>query len=150
LIVIADACIVDPVIRALKELKFAIVTISELKSERPDYSVMQCCLKNQGILITLDTGIPSQAYAFQYARNGLTVVLLRWKSQNREAWQQMTEIILRDHKYWIEIAEKEPSVISVSYRRGSRTRSWKDISPLISEHAFLKEDIPPDFPQNKQ
>ena len=110
---------------------------------------MQACLDNEGILVTLDKGMPSQAYAFEYASKGLSVVLLRWKSNKQEAWQQITEIILRDHKLWFEIAQKETSVISVSYKGGSRSRSWSDISPLIKGHAFSKEIIPPNFLNEK-
>ncbi len=142
---IADHCIYEPIVLALSNLKFPLISIKEIQSERPDYTVMQACLDNDGILLTLDKGMPSQAYAFEYASKGLTVVLLRWKSNKEEAWQQITEIILRDHKLWLEIAQEETSVISVRYKGGSRPRTWAEISPLIIGHAFAKEIIPPDL-----
>jgi len=142
---IADHCVYEPIVLALSNLKFPLISIKEIQSEIPDYTVMQACLDNDGVLITLDTGMPSQAYAFEYAKNGLTVVLLRWKSGNHEAWQQITEVILRDHKLWFEIAQEETSVISVSYKGGSRPRAWAEISPLIIGHAFTKEIIPPEL-----
>lgn len=144
---IADHCIYDPILRALSSLKFPIVSITQLQSETPDFTVIQACLDNDGVLLTLDKGMPPQAYAFQYAANGLSVVLLRWKSSAAEAWQQITEVILRDYKQWIEIAQRETSVISVSYRGGSRPRSWEEISPLIIGHALAKEIIPPHLSQ---
>ncbi len=76
--------------------------------------------------MTLDAGIPSQAYLERFADNGLTVVLLRWKKSGSKDWQEMLETILKDGKKWEEIAEKDPSVISVSYGR-MRVRSWKDM-----------------------
>ena len=142
---IADHCIYDPIIQALSALRLPILRIQDIQSKMPDYSVMQACLENDGILLTLDKGIPSQAYAFEYAKDGLTVVLLRWKSNSPRAWQQITEIILRDYEQWIEVAETETSVISVSYNRGSRPHSWADISPKIVQHAVQHEIIPPDF-----
>lgn len=143
MILVADHCIYDPVVQALKKLKFPILSISELQDEIADYTVLQACLDNSGLLITLDKGIPSQAYAFEYANKGLSVVLLRWKSSKQDAWQQITEVILRDYNNWIEIAEKDTSIISVSYRGGTRARAWSDISPHIVKHAFAKEIIPP-------
>ncbi|MFC2060634.1 DUF5615 family PIN-like protein [Chloroflexota bacterium] len=142
---IADHCIYDPVLQALSALKFPITSITDLLTERVDYTVMQACLDNNGLLLTLDKGMPSQAYAFEYASKGLSIVLLRWKSGNNEAWQQITEIILRDSRYWIEIAQQETSIISVSYKGGSRSKAWTEISPLIVMHAFTKEVIPPEL-----
>ena len=142
--IIADHCIFDPVIQSLQVLRFPIVSIKTLQQEKPDYSVMQTCLENDGILITLDKGIPSQAYAFQYAQGGLTVVLLRWRLQGYKTWQQMVEVILRDYGRWVTIAQEYPSVISAKYS-GSRHHTWNEIPPLIAEHAFMKEEIPPEL-----
>lgn len=144
---IADHCIFAPIVQALSVLKFPIKSIQQVQKERPDYSVMRTCLIQNAILITLDLGIPSQAYAFQYAKAGLTVILLRWRTQTPKDWQQMTEVILRDHEQWSAIAKKDTSVISVSYKGGSRPRSWSQISPLIVEHAFVKEKAP--LPNNQ-
>jgi len=144
-ILIADHCVYEPIIQALKKLQFPILSIYDIQDGRADYTVMQACLDNNGILITLDRGIPSQAYAFEYASKGLSVVLLRWKSSKQDAWQEMTEVILRESKHWIETAERETSIISVSYKGGSRPHAWSDISPQIIKHAFNKEIIPPDL-----
>ncbi len=56
----------------------------------------------------------------------------------------MVEIILRDAHIWEEAASKEPSIISVSYKRGSRVRPWSTIPQLIKEQASSKETQPPE------
>lgn len=145
MILVADHCIYDPIIQALKKLRFPILSITELQNDIVDYSVMEACLESDGILVTMDKGIPSQAYAFEYASKGLSVVLLRWKSNKQDAWQQITEIILRDGNQWIQIAERETSIISVNYKGGTRARAWAEISPHIIRHAFKNEIVPPDF-----
>jgi len=136
---IADANVPDPVIQALLAVKFDVKRIKDIAPTRPDRFVMQGCLETGGILITFDQGIPSQAYLYQFAKNGLTVVLLRWKKSTYKDWQQMVEIILRDAHIWEEAARNEPSIISVSYKRGTRIRAWSTIPPLVMEQALLKE-----------
>ena len=83
------------------------------------------------VLVTRDTGIPSQAYAAQYAHNGLTIVLLRWKTSTMKDFQQMAEAILRDGEKWIHIAETTPSIISVN-RHQSRPRAWAEVPDSIT------------------
>lgn len=66
---------------------------------------MEVCLAKKAILITLDQGMASQAYYYQFSKNGLTIVLLRWKHQTFKDWQQMVQIILRDAHLWEETAK---------------------------------------------
>lgn len=108
---IADHDVPDPVIQALLAVKFDVKRIKEISPQRPDRFVMQAYLDAKGILITLDKGIPSQAYAYEFAKNGLTVVLLRWKELKYQDWQEMVEIILRDDDCWQRAASIEPSII---------------------------------------
>ncbi len=139
---IADDNVPDPVIQALLAVKFDIKRIKDIVATKPDYSVMQSCLEENGILVTFDLGIPSQAYYYEFAKNGLTVVLLRWKRSTYRDWQEMVEIILRDAHIWKEAASKESSIISVSYKRGSRVRFWSTIPPLIAQQAIPQEKHP--------
>ena len=120
-----------PVIQSLLAVKADLKRIEELTPKRDDRSVLQACLDAEGILITFDKGIPSQAYAYEFAKNGVTVVLLRWKGSTYADWQEMVEVILRDDALWKQAALSEPSIISVSYRRGSRIRTWSTIPPMI-------------------
>jgi hypothetical protein len=132
---VADADVPDPVIEALKILGYGIVRYNELNLPiRPDGPLMEGVLANNGVLLTKDNGIPSQAYLFQYAQHGLTVVVLRWKQSNPKAWQEMAETILRDGASWEELANHTPSVISVT-RRGSRPRAWSTIPADIAQQA---------------
>lgn len=127
---IADSDVDDPIIRALQEVRYDIRRLSEISAPaRPDKAVMEAVLKVGKVLVTKDIGLAPQAY--QYAQMGLTVVQPRWKNHPPECWQQMVEIILRDGKQWEEIAGRQPSVISVTYRRGSRARSWGEVPPRI-------------------
>ena len=129
---VADADVPYPVIRALKILRYPIVTYNEIGAPvRPDTALMAHILghvRESPILLTKDTGIPSQAYVGQYAQGGLTVVLLRWKTLTYPDFQKMTELILRDGEKWVEIASHTPSIISVN-RHGSRPRAWSQVPP---------------------
>lgn len=129
---VADADVPFPVIRALKILRYPLITYDEIGAPvRPDTALMAHILdhvQESPVLVTKDTGIPSQAYVGQYAQAGLTVVLLRWKTLTYPDFQKMTELILRDGEKWIEIASHTPSVISVS-RHGSRPRAWSQVPP---------------------
>ncbi len=94
---VADANVPDPIIRALQAIGFDIKRLSELGSPAmPDREAMKAAVDVGGILLTADMGIPSQAYLFEYAKAGLTVVLLRWKTSTPEDWQQIVETVLRD------------------------------------------------------
>lgn len=84
------------------------------------------------VLVTMDTGIPSQAYTVQYLREGLTVVLLRWKTSTFKDFQEMASMILRYGEKWEQIACGTPSIISVT-RSGYRTRAWRDVPESISQ-----------------
>ncbi len=129
---VTDADVPYPVIRALKILRYPIVTYGENGAPvRPDTALMAHVLahvQESPVLVTKDTGIPSQAYVGQYAQAGLTVVLLRWKTSTYPDFQKMAELILRDGEKWVEIASHTPSVISVS-RHGSRPRAWSQFPP---------------------
>ncbi len=59
---ISDHCILDPVVQSLLSVKFDIKRIGDCTQKTDDESVMQVCLSEKAILITLDKGIPSQAY----------------------------------------------------------------------------------------
>ena len=73
---IADHCIFDPVVQSLLTVKFDIRRIGDCTKSTDDESVMKVCLAEKAILITLDQGMASQAYYYQFAKNGLTIVLL--------------------------------------------------------------------------
>ena len=88
---VADDDLYEPVKAALEMLRFDIIRAPA----RGDKDLCAKTLELGKVLITRDTGIPSQAYAFEYAKNGLTVVLLRWKKANAIAWQEMVLAILR-------------------------------------------------------
>ena len=146
MMLIADGDVSDPVIVALQKIEYPIVRYSELDFPvRPDRELMAKILSIQGIMITMDMGMPSQAYAFQYAQHGLTVVLLRWKQSRPKDYQEMVLAILRDGESWAQIASNEPSIISVN-RRGSRPRAWSSIPPSIADSAKgqLKMTFPSD------
>ncbi len=125
---ISDHCIDYPVIQSLLAVKFDIKRIEDCTQKTDDRSVMEVCLAEKAILITLDKGMSSQAYFYQFGRNGLTLVLLRWRHQTYKDWQQMVQIILRDAHLWEKASNPEPSMISVSYKRGTRVRPWSHIS----------------------
>ena len=129
---VADADVPLPVVRALKILQYPIATYDEIGAPvRPDKALMEHVLLHSRVLITCDTGIPSQAYVAQYPAQGLSVVLLRWKSSTPRDFQEMAMMILRDGEKWEERASHTPSVISVN-RNGSRYRAWSDVPDEIS------------------
>ncbi len=133
---IADADLYDPVIRALKEVRYPILRYDEIGAPiRPDSGLMARVLEfGARVLVTRDTGVPLQAYAFEYAHNGLTVVLMRWKNAQPEAWQEMVASILVHGREWERIANTDPSVITVN-RRGYRSRSWSSVPGSLGEPA---------------
>jgi hypothetical protein len=129
---IADADVPPPVIEALKVLRYPIATYDEVGAPiRPDKALMAHILAHSRVLVTRDLGIPSQAYVAQYAEQGLTIVLLRWKTSTYRDFQEMTKAILHDGARWEEIASNTPSVISVN-RQGSRYRAWTEVPDSIS------------------
>ena len=124
---VADADVPGPVIRALQALKYPIKTYHEIGAPvRPDSALMNHVLCYSRVLVTGDAGIPSQAYAGQFAAKGLTVVLLRWKTATPLDFQEMAMRILRDGASWEEIASHTPSIISAN-KRSSRARPWTDL-----------------------
>ena len=123
---VADDDLYEPVKAALEKLHFDIIRAPA----RDDKNLLAKTLELGKVLITRDTGIPSQAYAFEFAKNGLSVVVLRWKGSNATVWQEMTLAILRYSKEWECIANTEPSVISVK-KNGYRARAWKNIPEAI-------------------
>ena len=131
---VADADVPGPVITALKALRYPIVTFQDIGAPiRPDTALIEHMLtfSDHRILLTLDQGIPGQAYIDQFHRRGLTVVILRWKTSTARDFQEMAIRILQDGEKWEEIAAQSPSVISVN-RRGYRVRQWKDVPDSIS------------------
>ena len=132
---VADADIPDPIIRPLQEVRYDIIRAKDLRlPSRPDRDLMAGILQLGGVLLTLDTGIPSQAYMYEYAHQGLTVVVLRWKTQFPKDWQEMVSAILRDGEKWARIAAETPSIISVTRSR-SRVRPWSTIPPSVADRA---------------
>jgi len=124
---VADADVPFPVIRALKILQFPIATFDDIGAPiRPDKALMEHVLLHSRVLITRDTGIPSQAYVAQYPAQGLSVVLLRWKTSTPKDFQEMATMILRYGEEWEERASHTPSIISVNRNR-SRYRAWSDV-----------------------
>lgn len=137
---IADGDVPDPVITSLQAVQFPIVRYKELALPvRPDKQLMAKILSAQGIMLTMDKGIPSQAYLFEYAQNGLTVVVLRWKKSRPIDFQQMVLAILRDGESWGNTTQ--PSVISVS-QHGSRPRAWSTIPSTIADQARIQLGMP--------
>ena len=131
---VADADVPGPVITALKALRYPVVTFQDIGAPiRPDTALIEHMLNfsDHRILLTLDQGIPGQAYIDQFHRRGLTVVILRWKTSTARDFQEMTVRILQDGEKWEDIAAQSPSVISVN-RRGYRVRQWKDVPDSIS------------------
>ena len=130
---VADADVPFPVIRALKILQYPpIATFDDISAPvRPDKALMEHVLLHSRVLITCDTGIPSQAYVAQYPAQGLSVGLLRWKSLTPKSFQEMTMMILRHGEEWEERASHTPSIISVNRNR-SRPRAWSDVPDEIS------------------
>ena len=130
---IADADVPAPVVTALKAVRYDIKTWDEIGLPlRPDAELMAALLeRGHLVLMTRDTGIPSQAYAFEYAKNGLTLVVLRWKTQHPADWQQMVVRVLQDGATWERLAAVTPSVISASHS-GSRARAWSEIPEGIA------------------
>ena len=125
-----------PLIGALKILKYDIATLEELAIPvRPDSELMAGLLRTpHRVLVTMDTGIPSQAYLYRYAQAGLTVVLLRWKTRTPRDLQEMAVAILTHGSAWEALAAREPGIISVS-RSGWRHRAWSRIPATIEESA---------------
>jgi hypothetical protein len=132
---IADHCILDPVVQSLLAVKFDIKRIKDCTEKTDDISVMRVCIDRKAILITLDRGMSSQAYYYQFSKNGLSIILLRWKHQTYLDWQQMVQVILRDHNLWGKAVKIDPSMISVSFTRGTRVRPWSKVPSLISLQA---------------
>ncbi len=80
---VADGDVQDQIVQALQAVKYDIVTYDQLGLPiRPDKLLMERILSLGGVLVTRDTGIPSQAYLYQFAQYGLTVVVLRWKESS--------------------------------------------------------------------
>jgi hypothetical protein len=132
---VADADVPVPVIQALKAVRYDIIRYSEIDlPSTPDRALMEALLQSGGILLTRDTGIPSQAYLHEYGIHGLTIVLLRWKQQRARDWQEMVEAILRYGESWERTARETPSLISVS-RSGSRGRPWYTLPPEVGNPA---------------
>ncbi|MXY46004.1 MAG: hypothetical protein F4Y44_03260 [Chloroflexi bacterium] len=130
---VTDADVPFPVIRALKILQYPIATFDEIGAPvRPDKALMEHVLRYSRVLITRDMGIPSQAYVAQYPDQGLSIALLRWKTSTPKDFQEMAQMILRDGDKWENRASQTPSIISVS-RNGSRYRSWSDVPEGISD-----------------
>ena len=127
---VADADVPGPVVDALNILRYPIATYEDIGAPaRPDTALMDHCIRTGNyVLVTRDTGIPSQAYVARYPERGLTVALLRWKTSTFEDFQKMAEMILKDGAKWEATAAREPSVISVS-RHGSRIKPWGEIPP---------------------
>lgn len=72
---IADADVPDPVVQALQILGYGIVRYAELNIPvRPDKALLEGVLSHQGVVITKDTGIPSQAYLFEYAQTRMVLL----------------------------------------------------------------------------
>lgn len=135
MILVADADVRDPIVQALQAISFPISRLSELHIPvRPDTAVMQGVLDAGGLLLTFDTGIPSQAYLHQFGRAGLTVAVVRLDQEGPIAWQKATEIILRDWHAWQRVAARAPSVISVTWS-GSRSRAWEDLPSTMASQA---------------
>ena len=130
---VADADVPGPVIDALKVLQYPIATYDDIGAPiRPDTELMAYALRHSRVLVTMDKGIPSQAYTAQFPARGLTVVLLRWKTSTYKDFQEMVGMILRYGEKWEQIASHTPSIISVS-RSGSRDRAWGDVPESISQ-----------------
>ena len=131
---VTDADVPGPVVHPLKILRYPIVTFQDIEAPvRPDTALMECVLRSSRVLVTRDTGIPSQAYLARYPERGLTIVLLRWKESSYSDFQEMAEMILRDGAKWESIAERTPSVISVN-RKGSRVKTWESIAETRDLH----------------
>lgn len=129
---VADADVPFPVIQALKTLQYPIATFDEIDAPvRPDKALMEHVLLHSRVLITRDMGIPSQAYVAQYPAQGLSVVLLRWKTSTPKDFQEMAMMILRHGHEWETLAMHTPSIISVNRNR-SRPRAWSDVPDEIS------------------
>ena len=132
---VADGDVPDPVIRALQAVQYDIVRPQELGVPlRPDTSLMAGLRPGEHVLVTRDTGIPSQAYLFEFGQRGLTVVVLRWKRQLPKDWQKRVMAVLRDGESWERMAARAPSVISVN-RRGSRPRGWSSLPSTAGDPA---------------
>ena len=138
---LADQDVPNPVKQALKAVRFPFRTVEEdgvpLGGDR---GIMVRALNDLkgAVLITCDTGMPSQAYYYQYAQGGLTVVVLRWKGRTDRDLQEMLLAILRYSDEWLGVASDRPFVISVS-RSGSRQRAWSEIPESIVRHSGLFE-----------
>ena len=132
MILVADADVRDPIVQALQAIRFPAYRLNELSIPiRPDAAMMQGVLEAGGLLLTFDTGIPSQAYLHQFGQAGLTVAVVRLVPDGPVAWQKATEIILRDWHTWQQVAARAPSVISVTWS-GSRSRAWEDLPSTMA------------------
>lgn len=126
---VADADVPRPVIAALQAVGYDVKSYSELGLPvRPDEALAEGVKQLHAILLTMDLGIPSNAYVEELARSGLTVVVLRWKRSRPIDWQEMVLAILRYGAEWEASAAESPCVISVTRVR-ARTRRWDDLPP---------------------
>ena len=126
---VADADVPHQVIAALQAVRYDIKLYSELNLPvRPDEALADGVKQLGGILLTMDLGIPSDAYIEALARGGLTVVVLRWKQSRPVDWQEMVVAILKEGAAWAAAAAEAPCVISVNRTR-TRIRRWDDLPP---------------------
>ena len=138
MILIADADLWDPVIRSLQAVRFPIARLSELGIPlRPDSTVMQGVLDHNGMLITRDVGVPSQAYLYQFGAKGITVVVVRLKPENPTAWQRTVEVVLRHWDGWQQTAATGPSLITVNWN-AVRARQWATLPPATGNSAMRR------------
>ena len=132
---VADGDVPDPVIKALQTVQYDIIRPQDLGVPlRPDKSLMAGLRPSEHVLVTRDTGIPSQAYLFEFGQRGLTIVVLRWKRQLPKDWQEMVLAVLRDGETWERVAARAPSVISVNRQR-SRYRNWSSLPSTAGDPA---------------
>ena len=126
---VADADVPGPVLNGLRAVEFPIVSFREIGAPvRPDSALIEHMLSNSDcrVLVTLDKGIPSQRYVAQFSEQGLTVVLLRWKTSTTRDFEEMVSRILYDGYKWEQAAAESPHVISANRYR-SRYRRVGDI-----------------------
>lgn len=129
---VADENIPYPIIHALQDVRYDVVRAADAGARGPDAAVMEATLRRGHLLMTMDVGLPSQAYVDRFAARGLSVVLLRWKTSTARDWQQILETILRDGEKWHRHAAERPCVISVRYFR-SRVRPWDTLPSFGQE-----------------
>ena len=142
MILVADADVRDPIVQSLQAVRFPIHRVTELNIPlRPDTAMMQGVLKADGLLVTYDTGIPSQAYLYRFGQAGLTMVVVRLVPDGPAAWQKAVEVILRDWHAWQGIATETPSVISITWG-GSRARTWEGLPHSMASPARARARRP--------